>query len=294
MKNEPQGKKGNPKEANLNNWPPVEGRYEVGNKESPVALCTNRTIDEIEVNPEKVAIWGKCVTASVGIEKIIQNVVSNPNIRYLVLCGKASKGHFPAQAIEALVENGIDKDKKIIGAKGAMPFLKNIDQKMIDRFREQIKPVNIMGETDSQKIDKIIDKLLETKPEEFKAEAIEIKKIPEIEAESCPKWIPDPKGYFIISIDKKRNKIIAEHYNKEKELTDKIIGESADEISKTIANLDLIGDFEQTKEHSLYIGRELQKAEIALRNNLEYAQDSPLEINSENKQKGRNEYDFFD
>lgn len=95
------------KDRDSRNWPPVEGRYKVGNRDSPVAVCTNASIDEIKINPQKVAIWGKCVTENIGIEKIIQNIVSNPNIRYLVLCGRESKGHFVAQAIEALKKMGL-------------------------------------------------------------------------------------------------------------------------------------------------------------------------------------------
>jgi len=69
----------------LKNWPPVEGRYVLGNKKSSIAVCTNATVEGIKADMEKVAIIGKCVTENIGIEKIIQNIVSNPDIRYLVL-----------------------------------------------------------------------------------------------------------------------------------------------------------------------------------------------------------------
>ncbi len=277
-----------------NKWPPVEGRYNTGNKNSPVAVCTNRSIDEIKIDPQKVAIWGKCVTENIGIEKIIQNIVSNPNIRYLVLCGKASKGHFISQTIEVLVKNGVDKDKRIIGSKGNMPYLRNIDEKLIERFRKQIIPVNIVGETDDKKIAKIIDKLLKTKPEEFKAEALKIAQIKEIEAQASIEWISDPNGFFVISVDKNRNKIIVEHFQNNK-LKNKIVGDSAEEICKTIVHLDLIGDFDQKLKHAMYLGRELQKAEIALNNNLNYEQDSSMVgENNFKKEKGRDDYEWHD
>ncbi len=144
----------------LENWPPTEGRYKIGNRNSPIAVCTNASIDEIEIDLNKVAIIGKCVTENIGIEKIIQNVVSNPNIRYLVLCGRESKGHFVAQAIESLKQNGIDDSRRIVGAKGNMPYLRNLENEVIDRFREQIIPVNIIGETDPRKIEQVIDEIL--------------------------------------------------------------------------------------------------------------------------------------
>lgn len=283
----------------LKNWPPVEGRYVSGNKKSPIAVCTNATVEGVKVDMKKVAIVGKCVTENIGVEKIIQNIVANPHIRYLLLCGKPSKGHFVAQAIESLIKNGVDKEKRIIGAKGNMPYLKNIDGELIERFRKQITPVNIIGETDSQKIEAVIDKILEKGAEEFKGEAIKIEKVEEIEARPCPDWIPDPKGFFVVLIDREKNKLLVEHYQDNK-LKDKIVGDSAEDICKIIANLDLIGDFEQKLEHSMYLARELQKAEIALRHNSDYEQDGELkakkikENKEELKQEPANEYDWFD
>ena len=43
-------------ETNLNEWPPIDGRYEVGNKTSPVAVCTNASIDEIKIDPQKLPL----------------------------------------------------------------------------------------------------------------------------------------------------------------------------------------------------------------------------------------------
>ena len=107
----------------LKNWPSIEGRYKKGNPQSPVVVCTNATVEGIELDMEKVALIGKCVTENIGIEKIIQNIVANPCIRFLILCGKVSKGHFVSQAFLSLKKNGIDKEKRIIGARGNTPFL---------------------------------------------------------------------------------------------------------------------------------------------------------------------------
>jgi len=39
------------------------------------------------------ALAGTLQTANIGLEKMIANVVANPNIRNLVLCGKEVAGH---------------------------------------------------------------------------------------------------------------------------------------------------------------------------------------------------------
>ncbi len=270
--------------TNLTNWPPVEGRYKVGNSKSPVAVCTNGTVEGIELDMEKVAIIGKCVTENIGIEKIIQNIVSNPYIRFLILCGKVSNGHFVSQAIISLKNNGIDKDKKIIGAKGNTPFLKGISEDLINRFQQQITPIDLMPEKDAGKIMRIVEDCLNKNPDVFDGKEVKIEQVEIIEAKACPKWIADPNGFFTVAINKGGGKIIVEHFQNDK-LVRKIIGDSASEIFKTIANLDLIGKFEQTIEHAMYLAAELQKAEIALKNNLDYEQDSDLILDKENLEK---------
>jgi len=73
-------------------WPVVSGQYYVGRKDSFVAVCTLGSIDLMkEIGPRKdIAIVGKTFTENLGIEKMIRNLVTNPSIRILVLCGKES------------------------------------------------------------------------------------------------------------------------------------------------------------------------------------------------------------
>jgi len=280
-------------EKNLENWPRVEGRYEVGNKKSSVAVCTNATVKGITLDMGKIAVCGKCVTENIGIEKIIQNIISNPNIRFLVLCGKISKGHFVHQAIISLKKNGIDEQKRIIGAKGNTPFLKGIDESQIARFRQQIEIVDLIGEENPKRIMKAVEDCLKIHPGIFTGKPMKIEKTEEIEAKTSSKWMPDPKGFFVISINSLRNKIIVEYFQNNK-LTKKITGNSAEDICKTIAGLNLIGDFEQTLEHSMYLARELQKAELALRSELDYEQDSELNLRKDEIKEPIDENDWFD
>lgn len=281
----------------LKNWPPIEGRYKKGNLQSPVAVCTNATVEGIELDMEKVALIGKCVTENIGIEKIIQNIVANPYIRFLILCGKVSKGHFVEQALLSLKKNGIDNDKRIVGAKGNTPFLKGIDEDLIERFRQQMEIIDLTPEVDAKKIMQQVENCLRKNPGPFTGKAVKIKEVEIIEANACPDWTADPKGFFVISIDHNPNKIIVEHFQENK-LTKKVTGHSAEEIYKTITNLDLIGNFEQTQEHAMYLAKELQKAEIALQQDLEYEQDSELKfkkVDQKDKEKESiAENDWFD
>ena len=141
-------------------WPVAEGRYSVGNPDSPIAVCTMASVD-MELPMDKIAIKGKCVTENLGVEKIIKNTVSNPKIRYIIFSGKESQGHFVGQAVKSLKDNGIDQEKRIVGAKGGMPILKNLDPEEIERFRKQVDIIDMSGETDTVKVLARVNELFE-------------------------------------------------------------------------------------------------------------------------------------
>jgi len=77
----------------------------------------------------------------------------------------------------------------------------------------------------------------------------------------------DPAGYFLIRIQEGQIEVGFCNYDHQMLYIWK--GSAAADISKAVAgkNLQLI------TEHSLYLGRELQRAEDALKNNSEYVQN---------------------
>jgi len=142
-------------------YPPEEGRFLRGNDYSPVAVVAILDTYDFKIPPELVrlvraavesgaALAGTLQTENIGIEKIVANVVANPNIRYIILCWRESQGHLPADALRNLVRNGVVKDKRrtIIGAKAPTPYLPNISIEAIERFRKQVTIVNLISEED--------------------------------------------------------------------------------------------------------------------------------------------------
>jgi tetrahydromethanopterin S-methyltransferase subunit A len=130
-------------------YPPEQGRYVRGNDYSPVAVCVILDTFDFAIPPELnelvmvgtdsgAALSGMLQTENIGLEKMICNIVANPNIRYIVLCGRESSGHLPGEALLALKQNGIDEAKRIIGSKALTPHLANIPNELIDRFNQQI------------------------------------------------------------------------------------------------------------------------------------------------------------
>lgn len=87
-------------------------------------------------------------------------------------------------------------------------------------------------------------------------------------------WMQDPRGYFLIRVNKKKGLIevgFCEHGN----VVNLIIeGKKPEEIYHTIFREGLITKF----EHAAYLGKELEKAYIALKTGAKYVQDSELEM----------------
>lgn len=129
-------------------WPQYQGDYSLGNDSSHVAvLIIGR--GAVDVPSENYRIKGTVKTENLGLEKVVLNIVSNPSIRHLVVCGKEEFGHFPADALLCLIRNGVDHDRRIIGSKGAIPYLCSLPPEVVERFRSQISLVDLVHPKDS-------------------------------------------------------------------------------------------------------------------------------------------------
>jgi len=155
------------KKSPASGWPIVKGDFHSGKAESPVAVATMGShLDEQGICDAGAAICGSCKTENLGLEKVIANIISNPNIRFLLLCGTEVKGHLSGQTLAALHANGVEKGK-VVGAQGAIPFIENVDDAAIKRFQEQIEVVNIMETEDLGQIKAKIAELTARDPGAF-------------------------------------------------------------------------------------------------------------------------------
>jgi tetrahydromethanopterin S-methyltransferase subunit A len=135
-------------------WPPVRGDYVVGNPNARVAVVTLASVFHV-CGP---AIIGPCKTENLGVEKIVANVISNCSIRFLIICGVESKGHLPGNTLLALHRNGIDEQGRIIGSKGAIPFIQNLSPEAVLRFQEQVELIDCIGLEDIGLLEEMIGK----------------------------------------------------------------------------------------------------------------------------------------
>ena len=136
------------KKSPASGWPITKGDFNSGDPNSPVAVMTcGSHLDEKGICDKGAAICGSCKTENLGLEKVIANIISNPNIRFLLLCGTEVKGHLAGQTMVALHAGGV-KDGRVVGAEGAIPFIENLNDAAIKRFQEQVQLVNIMESED--------------------------------------------------------------------------------------------------------------------------------------------------
>ncbi len=164
-------------------YPPEDGRYVRGNDYSPVAVAIVLNCDADKIPRELeglvragvesgAAIAGTVQTENIGFEKIICNIVANPNIRYLVLGGPESPGHSTGEALKALLLNGVDGKRRIKGTRAPHPVLFNVPLELIERFREQVTLVDLQFESDPDLIRKAVWSCYQERPVAFRAQQL--------------------------------------------------------------------------------------------------------------------------
>ena len=163
------------KKPTADNWPIINGDYMTGDPESPVAATTLGSHNEDVPAGAGAAIAGPCKTENLGIEKVVANIISNPNIRFLILCGSEVQGHITGQSFEALHQNGVDPEKRsIMGATGAIPYVENIPDEGIERFQSQVEVINMIDNEDAGAIEAKVKECIEKDPGAFEEDAFVI------------------------------------------------------------------------------------------------------------------------
>lgn len=160
-------------------YPPEEGCYLRGNDYSPAAVVVILRWEREQTPPaieqlvrtaveSGAALAGTLQTENVGLEKVICNIVANPNIRYVIVCGPESPGHLVGDAILALSRNGIDERKRIVGAKAPTPFLYNLPEQYVARFRKQVTVIDLVNEGSPEVLRQAVWSCYQESPTRFK------------------------------------------------------------------------------------------------------------------------------
>jgi len=270
-------------EINEATWPPVAGEYFAfcAGEDCPVAVSTLSDAGLAEkladIRPQGLCIVGKTETENIGVDKLIKNTITNPTIRFLLLTGRESKGHHAGNTLLALSQNGVDADMRVVGSTGRRPILKNVTSEEIGAFRNQLQVVDMIGCEDEQKIVEKIKELSQASRAacgchhgDRATTPAEISTVPVIPAEAPPSTVVlDKAGYFIILPQAAKNSIMVEHYAYDNTLLRMIEGQDARSLYWTIIQ----NQWVTLLSHAAYLGKELEKAELAMRLGFNYVQD---------------------
>ncbi|HYU20537.1 MAG TPA: DUF4346 domain-containing protein [Chloroflexota bacterium] len=268
----------------LTAWPPLVGDFVLGNPDSPVAVCTlasRSLLPHLAGRPE-IAIAGRVYTENVGIERMVQNLVSNPRLRVLIVCGRESP-HRTGQTILSLHRQGLDSERRVAGLAGPEPSLPNLEPAQLRRFQERIQVIDLIGELSVERIVARARLASEAIGEAGRvsataaggpAPARDVKRI-RATADAAADWRYDPTGFFLIFVERDSGALRVEHYSQDRTLLRIVEGRTAREVCDTLVRLGLVTEM----GHAAYLGRELARAEAAARLELRYEQDSPLDPN---------------
>jgi thymidylate synthase len=153
----------------ISKWPIYKDKMLIlGNPKSQVAVCALWTKKEFvaeKLNLDKIAVIGNLYSPQKGISFLIRNILANPNIRNLIVCGLDNSGSgqalidfqkygyekkenkntsLPYWSIKSIVENRIDFE---------------INKEALDLLRQKVKIIDARNEKDLSNIQNIIDKI---------------------------------------------------------------------------------------------------------------------------------------
>lgn len=132
-------------------WPAhLAGDIVLGNQESGIGVCclwTNRRKLAAGLDLALYAALGNLYSAG-GIGPMVRNLLANPSLRYLVVCG-VDLTH-SGDALVALFQAGLDDQHTVAGT--SVPFDPEVPAWAVNLARERVRLVDLRGETSAERL----------------------------------------------------------------------------------------------------------------------------------------------
>ena len=143
---------------------PINDEKFFGNSKSSIAICTLSSMKLLkEISNSSImfaiALVGRLLSENKGIDSLIRYVLSQKNIKTILICGEDTIGHRSGHSLLKLYENGVDSNSRIIDSSSPDPVL-TITKHQIQIFQKQITIINNIGKTDILEIKQSIISLL--------------------------------------------------------------------------------------------------------------------------------------
>jgi len=134
------------------NWPLYfKDKLIIGNPDSEIGIVTlwtpvNTIVDQIDKS--LFALAGQLYSKE-GINYILRNILANPRIRLLIICGEERTGS--GQALINLLTKGVNEQNQVIDTEFCQ-IHSEITKQAIDLFRQNIKHDNLIGNYQASEI----------------------------------------------------------------------------------------------------------------------------------------------
>lgn len=140
---------------------PINDEIFFGDSKSTLALCTLSSMQLLKeissaVLMTKISVAGRLLSENKGIDSLVRHVISNKNIKTIIICGEDTAGHRPGHSLLYLYRNGIDNNGRIIGSSSPDPIV-TLTYEEVLKFQNQVKLIDEIGETNISKIKSLID-----------------------------------------------------------------------------------------------------------------------------------------
>jgi len=157
-------------EPEVRKWPLYKDSLLIpGNPKSLVAVCTLWTKKELvaeKLDLNEIAVIGNLYSPKKGISFLVRNILANPRIRYLVVCGLDNSGS--GQTLVDLTKKGFKKSENGAYWQADSDVENRIDveieENALKAFCRGIKVIDWRGKNDYEKLKKIIGKLDQNLP----------------------------------------------------------------------------------------------------------------------------------
>jgi tetrahydromethanopterin S-methyltransferase subunit A len=125
-----------------------------------VSICTLSSIDLLLTISngglmKYLVIAGRLYSENKGIDQMIDYCVNNPELKYIILCGRDTPGHYPGDALINLIKNGTDACGKILGSISPNPSVSSPVENII-KFKKQVTIVDMRNCFDVGKISETV------------------------------------------------------------------------------------------------------------------------------------------
>lgn len=180
--------------------------------------------------------------------------------------------------MQKVAANGVDESRRVIGASGKRPILRNVTAAEIHAFRTQVQVLDMIGCENLDEISARIEELRGSEQPTTACSYSECGDVSPVSISTAPKIVAtepsqvvkmDKAGYFVVVPLPDKGITNVEHYAYNNTLVRVIEGTTARALYTTIIGNGWVTEL----SHAAYLWKELTKAELSVRLGFKYTQD---------------------